>query len=508
MEKKQHSLGKGLRSNKFKRGGMAALMSVVFIAIVVVVNVLVGILTQRFPSLNIDLTAKKLNTLSDQALETAQKVDEDTTIYLIGGEDAYREDQVYASFYSSYGVRMQSSQVVNLAEKLREANPKISVKFVDPDTDPKFISEHAADNLVTGKVLVETEKRSKALSAGDLFSLQANQSTGQYDVYSKVDSALAGALEMVNLDKVPVLTLATGHEEMLTSSNMGGFMDLLESQNFDVKEINFLTDEIPGDTQILMIPTPATDYTEEEIQKIRDYLGDDTREEPVTLLVTCHPTQAKLPNLDAFLEEWGVRPGEGIVGESDTSRMFLGSPAYVRVDAVGEALKENSYENLIAVSSAPLTLLFENSGDVSAQALWTTADTAYVATEDMTEADLDAAEKGAQVLASISSRHFQAGDDLISRNVVVFGSSVVFADTFMEAPAFSNREYTSDLVKYTTGTDGSAVTVSTEQVQTNSLDVTAPVGLVNLLGLGVFTLGLPLAILIVGMAIFLKRRHL
>ena len=75
-------------SNRFKRGGMSTLLSVVFIAIVVAVNVGVTALTDRFPSLDIDMTAQGLNTLSDQAMEIAKSVDKDTTITLIGTEEA------------------------------------------------------------------------------------------------------------------------------------------------------------------------------------------------------------------------------------------------------------------------------------------------------------------------------------------------------------------------------------------------------------------------------------
>ena len=40
------------RSNKFKRGGMATLMTVVFVAIVIVLNVVVSALAERFPSMS------------------------------------------------------------------------------------------------------------------------------------------------------------------------------------------------------------------------------------------------------------------------------------------------------------------------------------------------------------------------------------------------------------------------------------------------------------------------
>ena len=204
-----------LRSTRFKRGGMATLLSVVFIAIVVVLNIVVSALTERFPSMDIDLTAQGLNTLSDQAVEIAKGVEQETTIYLIGSEDAYEKNQIYTSYGLEY------SQVASLSKRLAEANSKIKVEFVDPDTNPTFISEYADENLSTGKVMVKTESRYRVLTVSDLFAMEQDQNTGEYKSYSMVDSALAGALEMVNLEDVPIFTIATGHNEMLNSDNMG-----------------------------------------------------------------------------------------------------------------------------------------------------------------------------------------------------------------------------------------------------------------------------------------------
>lgn len=495
--------GGGLRSNRFKRGGMATLMSVVFLAIIIVINILVGALTDRFPSMNIDLTAQKLNSLSDQALEIAKGVEQETTIYLIGEEDSYRKDVLYAT---PYGI--QYSQVANLAEKLQEANPKISMEFIDPDTNPSFISEYSTEGLSSGSVLVKTEKRYKALYVTDLFDVTTDQTTGQYLPVSKVDSALAGALEIVNMDKVPVLTIATGHGEMLTSDTLASFEDLMETQNFEVREINLLTEEIPEETQVLMLPTPTTDYAEEEIQKLREYLDDEDRPEEFSLLVTFHSTQGELPRLESFLEEWGIRVEEGMVAETDSSRVALRNASYVLVDSTEEFLTENSYSNLLVASSRPLTLLFDGNGDISTAAMWTTADSAYVVTGDMTEEDIQDPETSKQTVAAMSAKYAKIDGKYLRRSVVVFGSSWVFTDTFMDASAFGDRNYISDLMKYCTGTDGSSVKVLTNKVQTSTIDVTASAGTLNLLGLGVFTIGLPVVILAAGLIIFLKRRHL
>lgn len=485
--------------DKFKRGGMATAMTVIFIAIVVVLNLLVSVLSDRFPSMNVDMTAQGMNTLSDQAVEVAEKVQNDTTISLIGSEDNYRSDRLY----SNYGLKY--SQVANLADRLAEQNSHIKVEFIDPDTNPDFISSYPNENLTSGRVLVRTDKRYRVLTVDDLFAASQNSTTGATETFSKVDSALAAAVEMVNMEKVPVLTLATGHGEMLTTDNMAAFLSMMENQNFDVQEIDIMTEDIPEGTQILMLPTPTTDYTDEELAKIRGLLSDEGREESIAVLAVFHPSQPELPKLSAFLEEWGVSVSAGsMVAETDSSRYITANPSFVVVDSSKDILQDNNYTRLVSPASVPLTLEFTANGDVQASALWTTASTCYAATEEATEAP-DKTEE--LVTATLSTALAQFGNNFYYRNVMVFGSAYAFTDSFMQT-AFSNSEYISDLMKYATDTDGSEVTVYTDRVQTYMMDITASQNTIVVLGLGVFTIGLPVVILAVGLVVFLKRRHL
>lgn len=501
-EPKSGSKTSVFRGNKFKRGGMATVMTVVFIAVVVVLNLLISVLSERFPSMNIDLTAQKMNTLSDQAVEIAEGVAQDTNIYLIGTEDAYKNDAIY----SNYGLKY--SQVMNLAKRLEEVNQKIHVQFIDPDTNPEFISRYSNEGLATGRVLISTEKRYKVLTVDDMFSMSQNSTTGATEMFSNVDSALAGAIEVVNLDKVPVLTIATGHDELLEVESMSSFIDMMEKQNFDIQQIDMLTEDIPEDTQILMIATPSTDYTEEEIQKLRDLLADKDREESISVVVSFYPGQGQLPNLTSFLEEWGVSVGIGsVVMESDASRYALSDPRCVIVDSVGNSMKDNTYNRLVSPLSVPLDILFTGNGDVGVEALWTTSDGAYVVTESTSQEEMENPDTAQQNVATLSSAITQFGNDFYYRSVIVFGSSNIFSDGIM-ATAFDNADYLSDLMKRASDTDGSSVSVMTQKVQTNTMDVTASQNTIMVLGLGIFTIALPVLMLVLGLGIFLKRRHL
>lgn len=499
-QSKKKSIMRLLRTEKFKRGGMATLLTVIFVAVVVVINILVSLLTDRFPSMNIDMTAQGFNTLSEQAQTVAEGVQNETRIYLIGSEDAYRKDQLY----SSYG--LEFSQVANLAERLVERNPLISMEFVDPDLNPDFISKYADESLTSGCVLVETDKRHKVLRPDDLFDMTQDSSTGQIHTYTNVDSSLAGAMEIANMDKVPVVAIALGHGDMLDGS-LNDFTTLMERQNYEVTTFNILTEELPENTQILMLPTPTNDYSEGELEKLRAYMDDEERKDNLNLIVTCHPQQGELPNLARFLEEWGVRVEPGMVYESDDSRQASYDEAFVLMNPNTDVM-DGSYSLLTAPYSSPLTVLFSGVGDIGAQWLWQTADTGYVVTDDMTEAEKENPSTGVQTTATVSIKYVQLDGEDYRRNLFVFGSSYVFIDNLVNTSAFDNGQYITDLMRYGTGTGGSSVTVYSNPVQTNTMDISMSAQTITLLGLGVFTIGLPVVILIVGLVIFLKRRHL
>lgn len=495
-----------LHKDKFKHGSMAVVFTAIFIAIIIVINILVSALTTRFPSMNIDLTLEGLNTLSEDSLDVAKNVENETTIYIIGSEDSIRGDQVY----TNYGLKY--SQVANLADRLQEANSKIKVEFIDPDRNPTFISSYPDDNLTTGKVMVSTEKRNKVLSVTDLFSIQQDSTTGQYNYYSKVDGALANAIYLVNLDTVPVVAFATGHQEMLsTSENLTSFMALLEDNNFEVKEFNILTEEIPEDASVVFIGTPTTDYTTEEIKKLEAFISDETMASSRTLFFTAYPTQGwdSLPNLSAFLEEWGLKPQSGVLQETDASRVLTtgdGSASAYLFANVTEDVLTGTYSNLVMPLSTPVERLFTANNDIVTYSVVETNGTAYVAS---TEADgvEENPETDTHTIVALAQRYM---DNLgkITANVVVDGSSMSFLSTFVGNSTFSNKSFTTDFVKTLTGTTDTRIGLSVSQTQTNTLDIAASAAVIQFVGLIVFTILVPVAVLAAGLVIFLRRRHL
>lgn len=491
-----------VHKEKFKHGSLAVVFTVVFIAVIIVINVLVSALTTRFPSMNFDLTKEGLNTLSDEATDVAKEIVNETTIYIIGSEDAIRGDEVYSNYSLKY------SQVANLADRLHELNDKIKVEFIDPDMNPQFISDYAGDSLTTGKVMVKTDKRHKTLAVTDLFSIQQDSSTGQYNYYSKVDGALANALYLVNLDTVPVVAFATGHNEMLTvSDNLSTFTGMLNDNNFEVKEFNMLTDEIPEDASIVVLGTPTTDYTSEELSKLEAYLGDEKMASSRTLYVMTAPNAgwSSMPNLSSFLAEWGMEPQSQEVLESNTNNTLYNMP-YAIFANVTDSVLSKTYDNVVKVQAAPVKRLFTANNDISTYSVIETSDTAYLSNDEKV---LETPETDTYTILAFAQRYMD-NQGKVCANVVVDGCAADFYDgsSLLGNSTFGNKDVTLDLIKNLTGTTDTRVGLTVNQTQTNTMDISASSAVTWSIGMMLFTIIVPVAVLVIGLVIFLRRRHL
>lgn len=459
------------------------------IAAVILINAITSLLSQRYPSMNADLTASGLNTLSQEEKDYLSTVDQEIRIYVIANEEKAREDQLYASYGISY------SQVANLLDRMQEWNHYIQVQYVDTEENPGFLNSYSQEQLSDGSVLVQSSLRYRVLRIDDLFVSEQNTQTGTVSTYSQAGSSITNAIAYVSMEDVPVITVALGHGEILDSSTRAAFDSLMKENAFEIREINILTDTIPDDTSILFLPTPTTDYTEEEIQRLRSFMNDNDSTTARTLLFSAYPSQGNIPKLKQFLEDWGIRIDDGTIIETDESRMFLNDPASVFVRSTQTVLADGSYMYLVAPSSSPLEILFESNDGIYAFPLWETGDTCEVKGGKNSS--------GKQIAAAYV---YRKNEKNAYRNVVVFGSSMSLASPYLDSNSFANASYVRDLLRVASNTKAFTA-VQNEQILMNEMDITASRQTINIVGLWIFTILIPAGILIAGGIVFLRRRN-
>ena len=489
-------------STRFKKGGLATAFSIGFVVIIILLNVVFSLLEKRFPSMQIDMTTNKIFSLSEDAIEAAKNVDMPTTIYILASEESAKDDSLLSNY------NLQYSQVAVLAERAAEANSNISVEYVDIERNPTFASadKYAGYTLSTGSVIVENDRRIRVLGLSDLY---ATEYDNYYNAthYMQVDSALTNALTQVTVESIPIISIASGsHQEMLSSDSLATFQTLLSSNNFEFQTFDLLTEEIPENTSILFLPTPASDYTDEELVKLDAFL-DETKEGYRSVWVSFHATQSDLPKLSSFLAEWGLASPTQVVKDSDTSHLIAPDASYL-ISNITENLNiggEGDYNYFATPQCRPIELLFDANDSIVTYSLAETYDTAYL--ESTTGNTTNTSDPGVQTTVAIGKRSEKINGTYYDKSVVAFGSSLTFT-SYLSSTTFGNAKYLVDLAKYTTGTSDSSIGVSTKQVETQTYDITITTAARNVIGIGLFTIAIPLSLIIVGIVVYLKRRHL
>lgn len=291
----------------FRLGGYSTLLTVIVIAVAVVINLIVSALPTTYTRL--DLSDKKLFTISEQTKDILKNLDEKITIYLIaekGNEDA---------------------TITELLDRYKSLSSNISVSYIDPVVQPGFVGNYTADTVNNNSVIVESPKRSKVVGYYDIYEYNFDNYsyTGQYDLSFDGESQITSAIDYVTSDNLPVLYVLTGHGEIDMSETL---KSSISKENIETKELNLVTEEaVPEDADCLFIYGPSMDLTEDEATKILRYL-----ENGGNMILTTDYTDASLPNLQNLMANYGVKAVDGIVIEGDSSHRMQGYNHYLVPD--------------------------------------------------------------------------------------------------------------------------------------------------------------------------------
>ena len=286
-----------------KHGTYRAGMSVFACVAVVLVNLIAGNLPSQY--LKYDVSEQKLFTTGEQTAEVLENLNEDITLYLIaqqGGED---------------------STLLELLERYEGLSSHISVETIDPVLHPNFVSQYTDENLSENSVLVVGQERSRAVDYYDIYQYSVD-----YTTYSSTldsfdgEGQITSAIDYVTADEIPVLYTLEGHDEAALSSSL---TSSIEKENIEIESLSLLTNEaVPEDAQMLLIYGPLSDISEDEKNKITDYM-DQGRQ----VVYLRGYTDQETPNLDSILEEYGISLAEGIVLEGSSDHYLPNYPYYL-----------------------------------------------------------------------------------------------------------------------------------------------------------------------------------
>lgn len=508
---KERALNKVKRRKKFKYGTLATIITVVVIAVVVMVNVVCGVLDDRF-HWNIDLTSSGLYEISEESKTFLNQLNNDIDMVVMADEDY---------FLTNAKLKVVSE---TLDRFKAESNGHISVQYVNMTESPEIVKKYS-DNYTgefkQGDVVVAADSLQRVVEFSDLISTEQSidYSTYQY-VYNytfkgenSLISAIMGVTDL-NPKHVAVINKMNGQDifYQYETYNYQSLLDLLNKNNYSVTEIDIASDPIDASYDAAILCSPVSDLTEAQIDKLNAYLYNDG-EYSKQLIYFAGIYQKELPNLDGFLETWGIKIENAAIYESnDNAAQYVTTALSVLekipVAAVGDTTYTAGFDAVklpfVAPLFRPVTQLFDNNSGRTTKAMLTTADTAFLFPLDATEDfDIKDAETGSYNLAVSATQNFTFENEQHTSTLIAFGSSWMLDAYVSQSSSYSNAEYFVTVMNSLTGKEN-VVTVADKSL--NPTEITMKQTSINAIRIVVIFI-IPLLVAVIGIVVFIRRKN-
>ena len=476
-------------SKKIKYSTYSALLIVIVIIAIVAVNVGISALTTSL-DLNLDLTRNRKYTLSSTSKTVINRLDKEIYIYAMYSE-AVKEN--YPDF-------------TKLFENFENASKMIHIEYVDPTTNPGFTNQFLGGSISAisaGSVIISREDASKfrVLTNSDFYQYKYDSTYTQViDMSFKGEDALTNALLYVNSDTSPKVFWFSGHGEA-PIAYFSEIQTFLQRENFECQTIEStgLAALATGDT--LVITGPQRDISTEELSQLKSFMNGGGR-----LIYLSSPGIA-LPNFEELLSVYSIGLNRDLVVEGSASHYFY-SPAVIvpqlETHSVTSTLRSNNLAAYMQGTHSLANLDVRNSS-LTVENIMTTSSSSYGKTNlETTIIEKEAVDTSGPFVVAMSAEMINDfNDQTKNARVVVFGGNAFLTSYYTLG---GNADLFIQAVKYMQNEDTEVVNIIGKSMMEDRLSFTSYAQLYGAAGVAV--IGIPLVVLVFGVIVWLRRRHL
>ena len=275
-----------------------------FMVVVLCLTIFINLIFNRF-HLNIDLTRRKLFTLTSESLDILKKVQNPINI-------------TYISRTSEMPITPININII--LQQYHQANSSITVNTINPDIHPELLQQYNNKEkpLKNNSIIVSSKSLFKILYYRDLFFFREKHNNS-----IKVEELITNAIIYVMDGNKPVITFLKGHNEISPQDN--GFSKLLEGRNFRLQKIDLNQQrEALKNSNIIVEYLPMYDISTEEAQTILSFLKD--RHGALYLILDYQFDN--YTQWENILQYFNTKIDNGIVLEHDPKWLLPNYPTY------------------------------------------------------------------------------------------------------------------------------------------------------------------------------------
>ena len=432
-----------------KNGSYTMVMSVIFIAVVIVINMIVSTIPSKYSE--IDISSQKLYSIGDETKKMLKDLEKDVTIYQIAQSGSEDEN------------------IANLLKKYEDESKHIKVEQKDPVVNPKFVSQYTSDDLSANSLIVVCGDRNKVIDYNNIYETSidyqtySSQTTG-FDGEGQITSAIG----YVTSENLPVLYTVEGHGEKDMDSSI---KEDIEKANMDIKSLNLLTEgTVPDDADCLFIDSPSTDFSSDEKDAIIEYLENGGK-----AMIFSDYTTEDMPNFDAILENYGVQRVDGVVFEGDKQHYAMQMPYYLvptinSTDASSETASAGYY--VLAPYAQGIKQLDDVRDTVKIESILTTSDQAYSKT-DLNSNTIEKEDGDVEGPFDLGVSITESLDDDKETQIVYYSTSNLMDSQTNQMVSGGNEKLIMESLKWMTDTEESAsVSIPSKSLEVSYLTIT------------------------------------
>lgn len=312
-----------IRSVLFSRKTFLWLNDAFFILAIIGIGVILSYIGFR-RNIRYDFTRDKLYSISDATINIVRRLKKEvvvTAFFPLGKpeyaiiEDFLKEYQRHSDFFK--------------------------FKMVDPMKDPVTAEAMKVRNY---GLVVQCGSSRKDIFLEELFIMPPpmRASPDQKPKFQGEQMLTSALLNVTSGDK-PVISFVTGHGEAgINSHDAAGYAamnEYLSKENYEVRSISLLSEDIAADTSVLAIIAPKTDFEKSEIDKIDEFIENRHGH----LLIALDPDSRSVSLLDFISRKFGVIANRETVIDPRgfQSGVWLVAPEYGDHDIVKPLIERN-----------------------------------------------------------------------------------------------------------------------------------------------------------------------
>ncbi len=375
---------------KIRYGGTSIVIVALVIAVVIILNAIMTLLTQKFmwygdmtPELKFTITEECFELIGEEtdngknsAIEMVKKFRKENADFNTANPTAVQRDEnikIKILFLLEEDVMSQTDgYIYNNAKELQvRFSDYIELEFTDAMKNPSRFKKYLSSNTDTidfNSVIIEFGESYQIRNFKTFYLYDNTQ--GQPYAYN-AERAFASSILAVTRAQLPLACYTVGHGESFPKgpgynleSSTVPFLDTLRNSGYEVRAINLQEEDIPEECKLLITYAPQSDFIEsdiastfvdekkDEIKKIEKFLQIEKDEDRGgSYMVFLDPSvKNELPVLESFLDEWGlsVRREENRepVLVRDSANSVIGDSSEIFTDYAVNDLMQGWAENL------------------------------------------------------------------------------------------------------------------------------------------------------------------